>query len=202
MTMPDPKQGAPQSNNGCLILVVGPSGVGKDTLLRKARVLLKDETKVMFPQRLITRPCEPQYEEHGSLSEAEFEAICVTDNAPLHWRAHGHGYVVPASVLQAVLNGQCCVVNGSRGVLGAAKSEFPKAYCIAIELDRDGLKARIAARGRENENEAKERLMRKQPDLTQVTGVHRIINNQTAEEGAAALADLIRACALGELDAL
>jgi len=184
---------------GCLILVVGPSGVGKDTLMRAAKKLLKHEPGIAFPHRLITRESDPEHEDHGTISMADYDALCGSGDAPIHWRAHGHGYVIPRSVLDAVNSGKCCVVNGSRGILDQARAVFPRTHAILIELDRTQLETRIAQRGREAGDEAKKRLNREQQDVSDVPGVHRLLNNSTVEAGAQRLADLIRACARWEL---
>ncbi|MEO0547628.1 MAG: phosphonate metabolism protein/1,5-bisphosphokinase (PRPP-forming) PhnN [Pseudomonadota bacterium] len=188
--------------SGCLIMVVGPSGVGKDTLMLAAKTLLQHESNISFPHRLITRESDAQYEDHGSITMAEFEALCTEGLAPVYWQAHGHGYVIPQSVLDAVQAGECCVMNGSRGALDQARVAFPRAYAVLIDLDRRNLETRISDRGREQGDEAKRRLDRKQPDLSGVKGVQRLVNNGTVEEGAHRLADLIKECAEGRLPKL
>ena len=44
---------------GRIVLVVGPSGAGKDTLINLARAHFSDTDTVVFPRRLVTRETNP-----------------------------------------------------------------------------------------------------------------------------------------------
>jgi ribose 1,5-bisphosphokinase len=66
------------------VLVVGPSGAGKDTVLAYARQHLAGYEHVVFPRRVITRPPGPG-EDYESVTEAEF----ATRRFALSWAAHG-----------------------------------------------------------------------------------------------------------------
>src|SRR5271165_6732831 len=57
-----------------LVLVVGPSGAGKDSLLNGARAAFAGDARVHFVRRVITRPADPEGEDHEPVTEAEFDA--------------------------------------------------------------------------------------------------------------------------------
>ena len=58
---------------GGFVLVVGPSGAGKDTLLGLARRELAGDPRFLFARRVVTRESSTA-EEHDCLSPAAFAA--------------------------------------------------------------------------------------------------------------------------------
>ncbi|NCQ23039.1 MAG: phosphonate metabolism protein/1,5-bisphosphokinase (PRPP-forming) PhnN [Rhodobacteraceae bacterium CG17_big_fil_post_rev_8_21_14_2_50_63_15] len=141
---------------GRLIAVVGPSGVGKDTLIR---AMIAARPGLCRVRRVITRPADPDGEAHEPVSEAEFEARRKDGGFALWWRAHGLSYGVPVGICLDLAGGRDLLVNLSRSVLSEAQTRFQPFLVLNLTAPADVLAARLAARGRESGNELAERLL-------------------------------------------
>ena len=135
-----------------LVLVVGPSGAGKDALLNAARVAFRDDPRVHFARRVITRPPDPDGENHEAVTEAEFDARRFA----LSWSAHGLRYGIP---LDAVEKAPVVVANVSRGVIAGAARRM-EVRVIEVTAPPHILAARLSARGREGAADIAARLAR------------------------------------------
>jgi len=86
---------------GRLIAVVGPSGVGKDSLIE---ALCAARPGLLRARRVITRP-PAKSEPFDAVSEAEFERMRATGRFALHWGAHDLHYGIPVETLTEVREG-------------------------------------------------------------------------------------------------
>jgi len=148
------------TGRGTLILVVGPSGGGKDSIIAGAAERLRDNPKLVFARRVITRPPEAGGENHLALSSAEFADWRNSGRFMLHWRAHGIEYGLPLCLAEALEYGRSVIANISRTVVDEARRRFPPAVVIAVTAPPDAVAARLAARGRETAAEIERRLER------------------------------------------
>ena len=142
-----------------LVLVVGPSGAGKDTLLDGARAAFAGDPGIVFVRRAITRPEDAGGEAHAPLSEADFAARERAGGFALSWRAHGLAYGIPASIAADLAAGRVVIANVSRTVIEEAAAKFP-VHVIEITAPPEILAARLAARGREDQAMQAARLSR------------------------------------------
>jgi phosphonate metabolism protein PhnN/1,5-bisphosphokinase (PRPP-forming) len=145
---------------GRLVLVVGPSGAGKDTLIAAAAAALANRPLYDFPKRQITRASDAGGEDHIAVSPAEFAAHRDSGGYALHWVAHGLSYGIPASIDAAIATGVTVVVNTSRTIIEAARARYPSLRIIFVTAPIDVLARRIAARGRESADDVATRLGR------------------------------------------
>lgn len=140
---------------GRLIAVVGPSGVGKDTLMR---ALIEARPGLRRARRVITRAPDPEGEGHEAVSDAEFDARLKEGGFALHWRAHGLRYGVPLGICLDLAGGRDLLVNLSRTVLSEAQARFQPFVILHLTAAPQVLAARLAARGRETPQDITERL--------------------------------------------
>ena len=145
---------------GILFLVVGPSGVGKDSLIDGARHWLADDLSFHFPQRFITRPADAGGEDHQAMSLPAFLHHEAEGQFLLSWTAHGHHYGIPKNAEQALAKGRSVIINVSRQVIDDARRRWPPVRIIQVSAPRDVLADRLTARARESIEVIQDRLDR------------------------------------------
>lgn len=135
--------------SGIFVAVVGPSGVGKDSLIGFARGRLEATGRVVFVRRVVTRPVDGGSEDHDSMDETAFVEAEAAGQFALSWAAHGLRYGLPLA-LEADLNaGRVVVANLSRQVIPALLARYPDALVVAVAAEREVIATRLAGRGRE-----------------------------------------------------
>jgi ribose 1,5-bisphosphokinase len=161
-----------------LLLVVGPSGAGKDTVLSLARAELADDPRFRFVRRVITRPADAGGEDHEAVSEAEFAKRSFV----LRWQVHGLHYGIPLNIIEDLRRGIVVVANVSRSVVTEVAERFPSRV-IRITAPPAILAQRLAARGREKPEDVANRLAREIPIPAHVA-VDTVVNDRTPQEAA------------------
>lgn len=175
----------PRLNTGRLVLVVGPSGAGKDTLLMLARAALAARPDIVFQRRVVTRPSGP-WEEHDSLTAEEFAEARCRGAFVLSWRAHGLDYGIPQHAIEMVEVGKIVVCNASRGIAAEAKARFASTRVVYITAPPNVRAQRLTVRGREAAIAG--RLERDIGDSARAVADLVIDNTGAAEQSAAQLA--------------
>ena len=148
---------------GRLVLVVGPSGAGKDTLLRLAQAACTDDQNVVFPRRVVTRESSAA-EDNIAMSPDEFRRGIDHGDFAVHWEAHGHSYALPLDINDDIRAGRAVVVNVSRTVIAALRQAYANVVVVAITAPPEVLAQRLAARARHTDGNIADRLARSVDD--------------------------------------
>lgn len=164
---------------GRLFAVVGPSGVGKDTLMEAAQLRLPD---LHLVRRVITRPASAGGETFEGVSPDAFAQRKARGEFALDWLAHGLSYGIPAQIDDLLAQGRDVVFNGSRGVLTEACAKYPQLQVLHITAAPEVLAARLAARGRESLDDIARRLKRADYALPAGLNVTTIHNDGALED--------------------
>jgi ribose 1,5-bisphosphokinase len=174
--------------SGTFVCVVGPSGAGKDTLIRLAREGLGEG--FLFPRRLVTR-LPSASEDHAILSEEEFERGIRNNLFALHWRAHGLGYAIDGAVLAAMAEGAVVTCNISRDVIAAAQQTFARVKIVLVTATDAAIAGRLLARGREAPADIDARLVRNAEILARFVPDLTIVNAESQMEAAEELTNFL-----------
>jgi ribose 1,5-bisphosphokinase len=144
---------------GRLVLVVGPSGAGKDTLISGARLACTEDETVVFPRRVVTRPSSTA-EDHDSIDLEDFNRATANGAFALWWDAHGHRYGIPRSVNDDIRAGRTVVCNVSRSIVNLARARYAIASVVLITAPQHVLEARLASRERPSDGDLERRIAR------------------------------------------
>jgi ribose 1,5-bisphosphokinase len=179
---------------GRLIYVMGASGCGKDSCMRCAREKLPAAIPVVFAHRYITRPADSGGENHVSLTPLEYRLRLSRGFFRLHWDSHGLRYGVGCEIDSWMAAGVSVVLNGSREYFPQALTRYPDVVPVEITAAPETVAGRLAARGRENPAQARERMHRGSAWPVEHPGLVRIDNSGPLELAGEALLSLLCSC--------
>ena len=173
---------------GTFVAVVGPSGAGKDTLIRAA---LARRPCLVAARRVITRPPDDATEVFESVTEAEFARAQAAGRLALDWQAHGFRYGIPDTIERDLAAGRHVLANLSRQAIGAARGRFRPFLALVVTAPAEVLAGRLAARGREDAAAIAERLGRAGHAVPQGADVRIIDNGGSLEAGVRAFLEAL-----------
>lgn len=188
--------------DGRMILIVGPSGSGKDTLIRGLKSAMGGDKRFLFVQRVVTRPVDTGSEDHASMSKVEFQEAEAAGVFAVTWEAHGLLYAIPAKAIEHIAKGGIAIANGSRRALKNICAIFPEAIIVNVTVRRDVLRQRLVARGRECDKDIEARLDRAEITLPVTTNVIEIDNSGSLEQAMDALEAAVLNCSNDNIDLL
>jgi len=175
---------------GRLIVVVGPSGAGKDTMIAGARAALSGNPTVVFPRRVITRAANAA-EEHDTLDEAAFDRAAAAGAFAFWWAAHGLKYGIPSAIDDALRAGKTVICNTSRAIVPDLRARYARLDVVLVTAPPAVLAARLAGRARASDQSLDERLKRS-AEFVDFRADHVIDTTGAPQEAVARLLALIR----------
>ena len=164
---------------GRMIAIVGPSGVGKDTVMEALQAYRSD---ISLVKRHITRPPDPIGEDHYALSNEEFGQALDQHKFVLAWTAHGLSYGISTEAIQKLNNGHDMLINLSRNVLEKADQVFDRLIVINLSASPEILLDRLEKRGREPAQDIKIRLQRSIVPFPKSLKIYEVSNDHHISE--------------------
>jgi len=174
--------------SGRFIAVVGPSGVGKDSVMR---AIAAKEPRMVLARRMITRAADAGGEDFDAVTQAAYDAALAADGLALHWSAHGLSYAIACKAEADLLMGKDVLANLSRTVLPQAHARFAHLEVVQLTATRHILAKRLRARGRETAAQIAERLDRVGTPLPTGLRVHTVDNSGALSDTVQRVCDLL-----------
>lgn len=166
-----------------LIVVVGPSGAGKDSVIAAWLSALPEPRRPHRARRTITRAAD-LHEDHEPLDAAAFAAASACGAFAFDWQAHGLHYGIRHAELAALATGGWVVMNGSRSHLPRLQLAAPFARVVEIDAPASVRAERLQSRGREAAAQCQARIDR---EIDTGAAALRVLNAGRLEEAVATL---------------
>ncbi len=169
---------------GLVIVLSGPSGVGKDRVLEEFVKVCPDVYKCVTATTRAPRPAEVPGRDYHFLSVDQFRRM-VDDQQFLEFaEVHGNLYGTPKSwVLEQAAQGRDVVlkIDVQGGI--SVKKQIPEAVMIfLVPPSLEELERRLRSRGTENESEATKRLLDAQSELQYLPCYQYMVVNDVVEK--------------------
>lgn len=178
---------------GLLVVVSGPAGVGKGTVVSLARAKNKDIVFSVSATSRHPRPGEKNGENYFFVSREKFQKM-IQEGALLEWVEYcGNYYGTPkAYVEQELEKGNVVLLEIEIEGANNVKKHYPD--CISVFItppSLEELRRRIVKRGTEPPEVIEQRMNRALKEMEQLDKYDYVIKNISAEEAAEQLLDII-----------
>jgi len=145
---------------GKLVLVVGNSGSGKDSIMKGVKERYpSDLLSLYLTQRYITRPYSDT-EDNIAVTPEDFKIMSLQGEFVLEWHIYGLDYGVPIEIDEWLKKGHPVLVNVSRSIIKKARKIYQNIVVAFIDVPFEITLKRVKERARESGIRLEERILR------------------------------------------
>ncbi len=187
-----------ETKQGTLVVLSGPSGVGKSTLVSRA---LEAMPELAFSVSVTTRPPRPTERDgvdYRFVDEEAFEALAARGGLLERAVVHGRHYGTPRDAvhdLQAL--GRTVLLDiDTQGADQVRESGEPATFVFVLPPDADTLEARLKLRGTEDPAAMTLRLSRARAEMERAGDYEFVVVNDDLERAARDLIAVLRAAVI------
>ena len=176
------------AGSGLVVVLSGPSGVGKDSVL--AAALERDDrlARVVTAKTRSPRPGERHGVHHLFLSPEEFDDLLARGGLLEHAEVYGHYSGVPRDQVEQLLGeGKTVVLRTDVQGARTLRAKIPQALLVFLTVPGvDDLERRMRARGGDDEAAMRRRLAVAQEEMAEADRFDHVIVNREGGLDAAA----------------
>lgn len=175
---------ASYEQSGLLVVVSGPSGVGKGTVCTRLRQIMPELSYSISATTRSPRPGEQEGVNYFFKTRAEFESM-IRNNELIEWAEYvGNLYGTPRKYVEETLkNGKDVLLEIEVQGAMQVKEHFPEGIFIFLAPPSlQELKKRIQGRGTESEETLRHRLAAANEELAQLGQYDYVVVNDEVEK--------------------
>ncbi|PYM78420.1 MAG: guanylate kinase [Candidatus Rokuibacteriota bacterium] len=189
------RAGARLGRRGTLFVVSAPSGAGKTTLCREARLCIPDLAYSVSATTRAPRPGEVNGVDFRFVSEREFRTMLERGELAEWATVHGNMYGTPARPLEAALaDGKDVLLDIDTQGAAQLRTRYPEAVLVFIVAPSMAeLEQRLRERGADAEGDIARRLARAREEIALWRTYDYLIVNRDVKEAMDQLLAVIQA---------
>jgi guanylate kinase len=180
-------------NTGLVVVLSGPSGVGKDSVLNEFLHLCPDVNKCVTYTTRSQRQGETDTQDYNFVSVARFQEMIVAGEL-LEWATvHGNLYGTPRTCVDEIVNagGDIVLKIDVQGGIAVKKQISDAVMIFLAPPSVDELKRRLIGRLTERDEEVMRRLKNAEEELRYIPKYEYLIVNDTIRQAAEELRSIV-----------
>lgn len=180
-------------NNGLIVAISGPSGVGKGTVIEKLREMFPDIRHSISVTSRAPRGTEQDGVEYYFRTREEFEKLIAEGEIVEYDQYVGNYYGTPLTPLLTMSgNGETVLLDITVPGSMALEEKFDETVSIfLLPPSMAELRKRLTGRGTETEDLIDQRMAQAKGEIAQATKFDYVVTNHTVEQAAQEIANIM-----------